>query len=56
MLIIAFTSFFISVLLHSHAVSIKQWCSINPLIIDYSVWKEFSVCLVKEGDSLMRAE
>lgn len=28
----------------------------NKYIIDYSVLKELSVCLVKEGDSLMRAE
>lgn len=46
MLIIALFSFFISVLFRSHDYS----------FIDYSVLKELSVCLVKEGDSLMRAE
>ena len=37
--------------IHS-TVNVKRWYAINPSNLDNSVWKELSVRLVKEGDSL----
>lgn len=49
-LFLSLFSFFISFLFYCHTVSPKQWFTINPSFIEYSVLKELSVCLVKEGD------